>query len=124
MESGLEMSVTWATLTPGGVRLGVSATGYSGSDMSGSARRPYRVSPGSQFAEKIQAGVSVTDNLGQHYRVRPVRGRGTVPSGQPGQPPPRWDGELLAEPESRGAGPGLGGDRYPRPGQLGLPARQ
>ena len=74
MESGMEMSVTWATLTPGGVRLGFRVTGYSGSDMSGPARRPYRVSPGPQFAEKIQAGVSVTDNLGQHYRVRPVRG--------------------------------------------------
>jgi hypothetical protein len=47
----------------------------------------------------------VTDNLGQHYRVRPVRGGGTVSSGQPGQPPPRWDGEMLAEPESRGTGP-------------------
>lgn len=105
MESGMEMSVTWATLTPGGVRLGFRVTGYSGSYMSGSARRPYRVSPGSQFAEKIQAGVSVTDNLGQHYRVRPVRGGGTIPSGQPGQPPPRWDGEMLAEPESRAAGP-------------------
>ena len=105
MESGMEMSVTWATLTPGGVRLGFRVTGYSGNYMSGSARRPYRVSPGSQFAEKIQAGVSVTDNLGQHYRVRPVRGGGTIPSGQPGQPPPRWDGEMLAEPESRAAGP-------------------
>ena len=41
MESGMEMSVTWATLTPGGVRLGFRVTGYSGSDMSGSARRPY-----------------------------------------------------------------------------------
>jgi hypothetical protein len=102
---GMETSLTWATLTPGGVRLGFRVTGYSGSDISGSGRRPYRVSPGSQFAEKIQAGVSVTDNLGQHYRVRPVRWRGTVPSGQPGQPPPRWDGEMLAEPESRGAAP-------------------
>src|SRR5580692_10405521 len=49
------------------VRLGFRVTGYSGDDMSGSTRRPYRVSPGSQFAEKIQAAVSVTDNLGQHY---------------------------------------------------------
>jgi hypothetical protein len=95
--AGIELSLTWATLTPGGVRLGYRATGYPDGGMSGP--------PGPQFAERIQAGVSVTDNLGQHYRVRPVRGRGTVPSGQPGQPPPRWDGEMLAEPESRGAGP-------------------
>ena len=94
--AGIELSLTWATLTPGGVRLGFRATGYPGGGMSGP--------PGPQFAEKIQAGVSVTDNLGQRYLVRPVRGYGTVPSGQPGQPP-RWDGEMLAEPESRGAGP-------------------
>jgi hypothetical protein len=108
-----ELSLTWATLTPGGVRLGYRATGYPDGGMSEPPRRPYRVPsrrpyglpPGPQFAEKIQAGVSVTDNLGQHYRVRPVRGHGTVRSGQPGQPPPRWDGEMLAEPESRGARP-------------------
>ena len=119
--AGIELSLTWATLTPGGVRLGFRATGYPDGGMSGAprrpyrppprrpyrlpSRRPYRLPPGPQFAEKIQAGVSVTDNLGQRYRVRPVRGHGTVRSGQPGQPPPRWDGEMLAEPESRGAGP-------------------
>ncbi len=46
----------------------------------------------------------VTDNLGQKYRLRPVRGSGTLPSGRPGQPAARWDGEMLAEPESRAAG--------------------
>jgi hypothetical protein len=103
---GLELSLTWATLTSGGMRLGYRATGHLDIGMPGPARRPYRGSPpGQQIAAKIQAEVSVTDNLGQRYRVRPVRGRGTVPSGQPGQPPPRWDGELLAEPEPRAAGP-------------------
>jgi hypothetical protein len=102
---GIELNVTWATLTPGGVRLGYRATGQLDIGMPGPARRPYRgPPPGQQIAEKIQAEVSVTDNLGQRYRVRPVRGRGTIPSGQPGQPPPRWDGELLAEPEPRAAG--------------------
>ncbi len=102
---GVELSLTWATLTPGGVRLGYRATGQLDIGMPGPPRRPYRVPPGQQIAEKIQARVSVTDNLGQQYRVRPVRGRGTVPSGQPGQPPPRWEGEMLAEPESRAARP-------------------
>jgi hypothetical protein len=101
----MDLSLTWAMLTPGGVRLGYRATGQLDIGMSGPPRRPYRVPPGQQIAEKIQAEVSVTDNLGQHYRVRPVRGRGTVRSGQPGQPPPRWDGELLAEPEPRADGP-------------------
>ena len=97
---GAELTVTWATLTPGGVRLGYRAVaGHLGSGMSGPHRRPYRVSPGQQFAEMVQAEASVTDNLGQMYRLRPVRGRGTVPSGQPGQPPVRWDGEMLAEPQ-------------------------
>ena len=97
---GAELTVTWATLTPGGVRLGYRAVaGHLGNGMSGPHRRPYRVSPGQQFAEMVQAEASVTDNLGQMYRLRPVRGRGTVPSGQPGQPPVRWDGEMLAEPQ-------------------------
>jgi hypothetical protein len=100
---GMELSVTWATLTPGGVRVGFRASGQFDSGTPGPARRPYRVVPGQQFAGKIQAAVAVTDNLGREYRMRPVRGRGTVASGPPGQPPPRWDGEMLAEP-TRAAG--------------------
>jgi hypothetical protein len=101
---GMELSLTWATLTPGGMRLGFRATGQFGSGMSSHARRPYRVPPGQQLAEQIQAGVSITDNLGQKYRLRPVRGRGTIPSGRPGQSAASWDGEMLAEPERRAAG--------------------
>jgi hypothetical protein len=98
--AGVELTLTWATLTPGGVRLGYRAAGQFGSGRPRPHRRPHRVSsPGQQLAEKIQAGTSVTDNLGQKYRLRPVRGRGTVRSGQPGQPPARWDGEMLAEPQ-------------------------
>jgi hypothetical protein len=102
---GVELNVTWTTLTPGGVRLGYRATGDLGSGMSRHSRRPHRVLPGQLLAGKIQAAVSLTDDLGRQYRVRPVRGHGTLPSGQPGQPPPRWDGEMLAEPEPRAAGP-------------------
>ena len=47
----------------------------------------------------------MTDNLGQHYRVRPVRGGGTIPSGQPGQPPPRWTANSGKLPELRVPGP-------------------
>lgn len=101
---GMELSLTGATLTPGGMRLGFRATGQLDSGMSGQPGRPYRVPPGQQLAEKIQAGVPVTDNLGQKYRLRPVRGRSTVPSGRPGQPAARWDGEMLAEPQRRAAG--------------------
>ena len=106
---GAELTVTWATLTPGGVRLGYRAVaGHLGSGMSGPHPRPYRVSPGQQFAEMVQAEASVTDNLGQMYRLRPVRGRGTVPSGQPGQPPVRWAGEMLAEPQPSATEPARG----------------
>jgi len=101
---GMELSLTWATLTPGGMRLGFSASGQLDSGMSSHPGRPYRVPPGQQLAAKIQAEVSITDNLGQKYRLQPVRGRGTVPSGRPGQPAARWDGEMLAEPERRAAG--------------------
>ena len=104
---GIELNLTWVTLTPGGVRLGYRATGQLDIAMSGPLPRPLRLPPpGQQIAEKMQAGLSVIDNLSQHYRVRPVRGHGTVTSRRPGQPPPRWDGELLAEPVRRAAEPG------------------
>ena len=102
---GLDLSVTWATLTPRGVKLGFHVTGPLGDVTPGPSRPRFRVLPGEALAEKIRAGLSVTDNLGRNYRVRPVRGGGTLASG-PGQPPPRWDGELLAEPEAGVAAPG------------------
>jgi hypothetical protein len=104
---GLELSFTWATLIPAGVRLGFSVTGQLDSGLSGPSRQPYRVPLGQPIAAKIRAGVQVTDNLGQEYQMRPVRGRGTLPSGQPGQPP-RWDGEMLAEPRAHAAGTDAG----------------
>jgi hypothetical protein len=100
----LDLTFTWATLTPRGVKLGFHVTGPLGDITSGPPLRRAHVLPGAALAEKIQAGMPVTDNLGRNYRVRPVRGSGTLPSGQPGQPPPRWDGELLAEPEPPAAG--------------------
>ena len=100
----LDLIFTWATLTPRGVKLGFHVTGPLGDITSGPPLRRGHVLPGEALAGKIQAGMPVTDNLGRNYRVRPVRGGGTLPSGQPGQPPPRWDGELLAEPEPSAAG--------------------
>jgi hypothetical protein len=101
----MDLSLTWAVLTAGGVKLRFRVTGQPDEGMSGPRRRPYRVLPGQRLAEKIRAGVLVTDNLGRKYRMRPVRWRGTGMSGQPGQPPSRWDGEMLAEPETLAAEP-------------------
>jgi hypothetical protein len=108
--AGLGLSLTWATLTPGGVKLGFHVTGPLDAGMSGPARRPFRVLPGQALAEKIRSGMSVTDNLGQNYRMRSVRGGGTLTSGQPALAPARWDGEMLAEPETRAAEPAASRD--------------
>ena len=106
-----DLSLTWATLTPGGARLRLRASSQDDDRVSRPRRRPYRVLPGQRLAEEIRSGLSVTDNLGQRYRLRPVRwGGGTGTSGQPGQPSLRWDGEILAEPEPRGAEPGASGE--------------
>ena len=40
-------------------------------------RRPHRVLPFQQVVQAIQSGLSVTDDLGQAYRLRPIRGGGT-----------------------------------------------
>jgi hypothetical protein len=66
------------------------------------------VLPFQRIVQAIQSGLSVTDDLGQAYRLRPVRGGGTVASERPGSPEYRWHGEMLAEPEPRPAEPAAG----------------
>ena len=108
---GVDLSLIWATLTPGGARLGsappVPATAWPPrGPWPALSRRPYRAA-WSAVAEEIRSGLSVTDNLGHRYRLRPIRWSGA--SGQPGQPVFRWDGEMLVEPELRVAEPGASG---------------
>jgi hypothetical protein len=81
----IELAVTSAVLTPGGVRLGLRASGTVDDGVPAPGRRPVRVTPGRVFSEKIQAGLSVHDDLGREYRLRPRGGGGPLPAG-PGQP--------------------------------------
>ncbi|HTX28585.1 MAG TPA: hypothetical protein VME19_16375 [Streptosporangiaceae bacterium] len=97
---GLDLTLTWATLTPGGVRLHLRGTGPGYRQLSRPpSRRPFRVMPGEPVGAAIKAGLSVTDDLGRTYRLRPVRWGGTVASEQPGPTAYAWRGEMLAEPE-------------------------
>ena len=100
---GTDLTVTGAVLTAGGVKLRMRAIGRLDDAMSGPGPRLVWVLPSQPPNEKIRSGLSVTDNLGQTYRMQPGSWVGTNLSGQRGQPP-RWDGEMLAEPEPR-AGP-------------------
>ena len=105
---GADLSLTWATLSPGGVQLHLRAVQPSDGEMPEPRRRDRHVRPGLQLGEEIRSGLLVTDNLGQRYRVRPVRGAGTVTSGRRGEPALRWDGEFFAEPEPGDSGPVCG----------------
>jgi hypothetical protein len=96
---GTELVVTWATLTPGGVKLRLRA---AIPDHGQPLRRPVREVPGQRFAEEIKSTLQVTDNLGRRYRLRPMNW-GDSP-GEPGRR--RWRGEVLAEPQP--AGPATG----------------
>jgi hypothetical protein len=98
---GMDLSLTWATLMPGGVWLRLRATGRDGGQPSRPPRRPYRVLPFQRTVETIQSGLSVTDDLGQAYRLRPIRGGGTVTPERPGPAEYQWRGEMMAEPEHR-----------------------
>ena len=95
----VDLSLTWATLTPGGVRLRLRVIGPDEGRISRPLDRPYRVFPGFQLGEEIGYGVSVADNLGRRYQVR-SGGWSSRPSGRPGERV--WDGEMLAEPEQDG----------------------
>jgi hypothetical protein len=98
---GLDLTLTWVTLTPGGVRLRLRAAGPDFGQLSGPSRRPFRVLPAQLAGGAIQAGLSVTDNLGRTYRLRPARWSATATPGRPGSTAYQWDGEMLAEPEPR-----------------------
>ena len=94
---GVDLSLTWVTLTPGGVHLRFHATMQDSGRMSGT------------LGEQIQSGLSVTDNMGRRYRgvLGSVRGSGM--SGWGEERAPRWDGEILAEPEPHAAEPAKAG---------------
>jgi hypothetical protein len=96
---GTELAVTWATLTPGGVKLRLRA---AIPDHGQPLRRPVREVPGQRFGEEIRSTLLVTDNLGRRYRLRPMNW-GDSP-GEPGRR--RWRGEVLVEPQP--AGPATG----------------
>jgi hypothetical protein len=100
-----ELTLTGATLTPGGAKLRFS--GASRGDVqpprpSRPGKQLYRMvfsqeRPGLALADAIRTGMSVTDNLGRRYRLRPSTWQSSPQAaGQPGR---RYDGELLAEPE-------------------------
>ncbi len=105
---GIDLSLTWATLMPGGVWLRLRATGQEDSQLSRTPRRPHRVLPFERTVQAIQSGLSVTDDLGQAYRLRPIRGGGTVAPERPGPSEYKWRGEMMAEPEHRPAEPDAG----------------
>jgi len=109
---GMDLSLTWATLMPGGVWLRLRATGQDDGQLPRPPRRPYRVLPFQRTVQAIQSGLSVTDDLGQAYRLRPIRGGGTVTPERPGPSEYKWRGEMMAEPEHRPAEPDAG--RTPR----------
>ena len=92
---GTELVLTLATLTPGGVKLGLRAAIPDPS-------QPTRELPGQRFAAEVRSGLAVTDDLGRTYRLRPVTW-GDSP-GEPGRR--RWRGEVLAEPQPRGTATG------------------
>jgi hypothetical protein len=105
----VELTLVWATLTPGGAKLRFS--GASREDVQPSRKQPGRKQPGRQLhrvvfsqersglglADATRTGMSVTDDLGRRYRLRPSAWRSSPrAAGQPGR---RYDGEMLAEPE-------------------------
>jgi hypothetical protein len=98
---GTELVVTWATLTPGGVKLRLRA---AIPDHGQPLRRPVRDIPGQKFGEEIRSTLQVTDDLGRRYRLRPMNW-GDSP-GEPGRR--RWRGEVLAEPQPGGTATGYG----------------
>jgi hypothetical protein len=117
---GMDLNLTWATLTPGGAWLRLQAarpddgrhpwpppqpTRRRLRRAHRTRRRLHRMHPGSRLGEEIRSGLSVTDNLGRKYQLRPSSGRGTITSGPSGQRWQTWDGEIVAEPEPHDSGP-------------------
>ena len=73
---GTDLVLTWATLTPGGVKLRLRA-------VIPEPGQPLRELPGQRFAAEVRSGLSVTDDLGRAYRLQPVTW-GDAP-GEPGR---------------------------------------
>ena len=92
---GRDLVLTSVTLTPGGVKLRLRAVIPDLSQPTGEL-------PGQRFAAEVRSGLSVTDDLGRAYRLRPVTW-GDAP-GEPGRR--RWRGEVLAEPQPAGSATG------------------
>jgi hypothetical protein len=105
---GMDLSLTWATLMPGGIWLRLRATGQDDGQPSRRPRRPYRVLPFQQTVQAIRSELSVTDDLGREYRLRPIRGGGTATTERPGPSQYQWRGEMMAELEHRPAEPDFG----------------
>ena len=97
---GVDLTLEWAVLTRGGVKLVLHSTGQLDDNLSGPGLRLYWVLPSRPPDEKIRSGLLVTDNLGRQYRMQPGSWCGTNLSRRPGGPL-SWDGEMLAEPEPR-----------------------
>jgi hypothetical protein len=110
--TAMELTLTWATLTSGGAELRFSGASPGNARPPQPGKQPYRMvfsqeRAGLGLADAIRAGMSVTDNLGRRYRLRPGAWRSAPrEAGQPGR---RYDGEMLAQPEPAAGGSGPGG---------------
>jgi hypothetical protein len=95
-----DLSLTWVTLTPGGAKLSIDAVTR---DDARPPQQPYQVLPGQRpLGGDIGSGLSMTDDLGRTYRLRPAGLQG-APAG-PGRR--RWSGTMLAEPRPAGSATG------------------
>jgi hypothetical protein len=100
--TAVELTLTWATLTSGGAELRFSGASPGDARPPQPSQQLYRMvfsqeRAGLGLADAIRAGMSVTDNLGRRYRLRPGAWRSAPrEAGQPGR---RYDGEMRAEPE-------------------------
>lgn len=95
-----ELNLNWATLTPGGAKLRLAGTTTGEVSPPRPGQLPYRMvfsqDPALGLANKAASGLSVTDDLGRAYRLRPGGWR-TGPRGG-GQPGRSFEGDVLAEP--------------------------
>ena len=100
MFGGTELSLIWVTLTPGGVKLSIDAVTR---DDARPPQQTYQVLPGQRpLADDLRSGLSMTDDLGRTYRLRPAGMQGS----QAGPGRRRWNGTMLAEPRPAGSAPG------------------
>jgi len=97
----MDLSLTWVTLTPGGVKLHLDAITR---DDARPPQRPYQVLPGQrQLSGDIGSALSVTDDLGRTYRLQPAGMQGSAAG--PGRR--RWSGRMLAVPQPAGPAAGV-----------------